>query len=103
MKIIVCCKIILGCLVAAALWAGVPPAFSQDATQSPSNQQNAPGTGGTSKPGTAGLPGGKSGRAAKSGNTSASTPGAAGRDESRVPGMAGSKSGSTATTPRKPQ
>jgi hypothetical protein len=98
-------------LAVAALVAGAltSPSFAQ--TQS--NQQMAPGTGGTSKPGVQGLPGSKSGPAAKSGNTKRPTQRAANpeagqrtggktgnpamhQDESKVPGKPGSKSGPTA-------
>jgi hypothetical protein len=99
-------------LAAAALVAGAltSPSFAQ--TQS--NQQVAPGTGGTSKPGVQGLPGSKSGPAAKSGNAKRPTQRAANpeagqrtggetgnpttmhQDESKVPGKPGSKSGPTA-------
>jgi hypothetical protein len=99
-------------LAAAALVAGAltSPSFAQ--TQS--NQQVAPGTGGTSKPGVQGLPGSKSGPAAKSGNAKQPTQRAANpeagqrtggktgnpttmhQDESKVPGKPGSKSGPTA-------
>jgi hypothetical protein len=60
------------------------------------SQQNAPGTGGTSKPGVAGLPGSKSGATKtpeslpQSGST---TPPTLQQDQSRVPGITGSKSG----------
>jgi hypothetical protein len=60
------------------------------------SQQNAPGTGGTSKPGVAGLPGSKSGPTrtpedqAQSGS---STPETLQQDQSKVPGMQGTKSG----------
>jgi hypothetical protein len=99
-------------LAAAALVAGAltSPSFAQ--TQS--NQQVAPGTGGTSKPGVQGLPGSKSGPAAKSGNAKQPTQRAANpeagqrtggktgnpttmhQDESKVPGKPGSKSGPSA-------
>jgi hypothetical protein len=60
------------------------------------SQQNAPGTGGTSKPGAAGLPGSKSG-ATKTPESlpqsGSSTPPTLQQDQSRVPGITGSKSG----------
>ncbi len=72
-------------------------------------QQNAPGQGGTSKPGVPGVPGIKSGPADKSssgagaGVTGKTTPsqGAAGSDESKVPGLPGNKSGPAEKAPSK--
>jgi hypothetical protein len=60
------------------------------------SQQNAPGTGGTSKPGVTGLPGSKSG-ATKTPESlpqsGSSSPPTLQQDQSKVPGMTGSKSG----------
>jgi hypothetical protein len=58
------------------------------------SQNNPPGAGGVSKPGTPGAPGGKSGPAAK-------PSGAAGADESGVKGMPGNKSGPSVREPKK--
>jgi hypothetical protein len=60
------------------------------------SQQNAPGTGGTSKPGVAGLPGSKSGPTKTPESlpqSGSSTPPTLQQDQSKVPGMTGSKSG----------
>jgi hypothetical protein len=58
------------------------------------SQQNAAGTGGTSKPGVAGLPGSKSGPTKTHETQSgSSTPGTLQQDQSKVPGMPGTRSG----------
>ena len=57
-------KKLLSGVVAAAIVAVAWPAWSQSqysTTQGQSTKQNAPGTGGPSKPGVSGLPGGESG------------------------------------------
>jgi hypothetical protein len=99
--------LIVSGLAAAALAASglSAPSFAQ--TQM-NQQQNQPGTGGTSKPGVQGLPGSKSGPTVKSNdatntqraaNPQSSTPGAdqdsttKSQDESKVPGKPGGKSG----------
>jgi hypothetical protein len=78
------------------------PAFAQDPNAVGGTQQNEPGTGGTSKPGTAGDVGGKNGPSAKEGSgaaantnsgTSSATGAPAGSDNSKVPGLPGNKSG----------
>lgn len=103
-------------LAAAALFAGglATPSLAQNQT----DQQMAPGTGGTSKPGVQGMPGGKSGATVKpsskpgvpeqkaaipdSGMKSNQRTGAPtgnttiNQDESKVPGMSGNKSGPAA-------
>jgi hypothetical protein len=89
-------------LVAMALPAAA--ASDQPGTngQGSSAQQNAPGHGGTSKPGIAGKPGSKSGPTARH-NKNGSTAGSGSstketvrhQDESKVPGKPGSKSGPT--------
>ncbi|MDB5394110.1 MAG: hypothetical protein JWM91_1616 [Rhodospirillales bacterium] len=96
-------KMILGVLISVAL-TGPMPAFGQSAA--PDNQtQNAPGTGGTSKPGVAGLPGSKSGptetSSGKTRSDTSNTSTTKHHDESKVPGLPGSKSGPTATSPDK--
>ena len=62
-----------------------------------SNQQNAPGTGGVSKPGVAGMPGNESGAAVRapsgSSTMSGGTSNAQQQDQSKVPGLPGGKSG----------
>jgi hypothetical protein len=85
-------------IAAAALVAAGQPAWAQTNSQQlgQNTQQTAPGTGGTSKPGTAGAPGSKSGPAAK-------PSGAAGADESGVKGMPGNKSGPAVREPGKNQ
>ena len=89
--------------VALSALVAILPAWSQTtapATGAPSNEQNAPGTGGTSKPGTPGLPGSKSGPAAgTSSGTSvpdATSSPATSKDEGKVPGLPGGKSGPAA-------
>jgi hypothetical protein len=95
-------KTVLGLLISVAL-TGAIPAFAQ--STAPDNQkQNAPGTGGTSKPGVTGLPGSKSGPATTS--SGEPTPSANSRttkshDESKVPGLPGSKSGPAVKSPNK--
>jgi hypothetical protein len=72
--------------------------------QGQSSDQNAPGSGGVSKPGISGAPGSKAGPAAKGGN--ASDTGVSGsstapqQDQSKVPGLPGGKSGATEKSPR---
>ncbi len=90
---------------AVALAMGSLPAWSQTTT-SPTNDQlqNAPGTGGTSKPGVAGQTGNKSGPAAQQSGTSASrsltgTTTSPSQDESKVQGMPGNKSGPSNRAP----
>ena len=79
------------CLIVAVQPAGAGNGSLQ---LSQNTQNNAPGAGGTSKPGMAGAPGSKSGPAAK-------PSGAAGADESGVKGMPGNKSGPSAREPKK--
>jgi hypothetical protein len=99
---------ILGSLAAASLVAGALIDPSQAQTQT-DQQQNQPGTGGTSKPGIQGLPGSKSGptmkstdptatqRAAKpESSDQAGTP-TKNQDESKVQGLPGGKSGPATT------
>ncbi|HVJ54171.1 MAG TPA: hypothetical protein VM689_17020 [Aliidongia sp.] len=85
----------------AMLLMAAGPTFAQSQTATPPqgspgtmSQQNAPGAGGTSKPGTAGLPGSKSGPTAKPSSTGApansTTPQ---QDQSKVPGKSGAESG----------
>jgi hypothetical protein len=91
-------KTLLSGVALAAIVAVALPAWSQPNTmQGQSTQQNAPGTGGTSKPGVPGLPGSESGpTVTPSGTTvpeaSRTRPDG---DESKVPGLPGSKSGPT--------
>jgi hypothetical protein len=100
-------KIVLGVLTAAALMAATPAWAQSPSSQSSApdqGKQNAPGTGGTSKPGVAGLPGSKSGPAmTKSGDAAPSSQNemTKHRDESKVPGLPGSKSGPAVTSPNK--
>jgi hypothetical protein len=84
-------RMLLSGMTVLALVTGAAPAWSQLSQ----TEQNAPGTGGISKPGIAGVPGIESGPAAKP-----SSP--AGIDESGVPGMPGSKSGHAGSSPTKP-
>ena len=103
-------KALLSGVAVAALLAAPLPAWSQagappSGTQSLSDQQqNAPGTGGVSKPGVPGLPGSKSGPAARepSGSSAPSAPSATNtqlQDQSKVPGMAGNKAGPSVREP----
>jgi hypothetical protein len=66
--------------------------------------QNAPGSGGVSKPGTAGLPGSKSGPVDRAPGgkmpESSGSSAAPQQDQSKVPGMPGSKAGPTERSPR---
>ena len=95
--------LLMGVAVAGLVIAG-QPAWSQtrsgQVTQNA--QDNAPGTGGTSKVGTPGAPGSKSGPAAKP-SGAGTPPGAAGHDESGVKGMPGNKSGPSVREPGKSQ
>jgi hypothetical protein len=111
-------KYLLGsAAVAALLFAGVP------ASAQTSNDHNAPGTAGVSKPGVAGKPGSKSGPSEheksgsrgmsgssshESGTTSGPASGNSGtvdtsnthmQDQSKVPGMPGNKSGPSVKEP----
>jgi len=97
-------------LALAAMSAIVLPAVAQnDATENnPTEEQYAPGTGGTSKPGVEGLPGNKSGPAtdqsgasegAGSEQSGANPDDAAGSDNSKVPGLPGNKSGPAEENP----
>ena len=89
--------LVTGIAVAGLLIAGAPAWSQSNSPQlSQNTQDNAPGTGGASKPGTAGVPGSKSGPAAK-------PSGAAGADESGVKGMPGNKSGPAVREPGKNQ
>src|SRR5690348_1287115 len=98
---------ILSLAAAAALMTATLPAWAQTTT-SPSSKsdqqmQNAPGSGGTSKPGVSGQAGNKSGPAAKENGSSSSSTGSSGsstppsalpsQDSSKVPGLPGNKSG----------
>jgi hypothetical protein len=95
---------IVGSLAAASLIAGALINPSQAQTQT-NQQQNQPGTGGTSKPGVQGLPGSKSGptmkstdptatqRAAKPESSDQTSTPTKNQDESKVPGLPGGKSG----------
>jgi hypothetical protein len=105
----------LAVLIAVPLHASAQTSTPRSGTQTESTQQNTPGTGGVSKPGTPGKPGSKSGPAARepSGSSGTSTPGASGttsgpgssnpgpvstgnanqQDQSKVPGVPGNKSG----------
>jgi hypothetical protein len=91
-------KTFLSGVALTAIVALAVPAWSQlNTTQGQAAQQNAPGTGGVSKPGTPGLPGSKSGPTV---TPSATTMPEAARtrhdgDESKVPGLPGNKSGPT--------
>ena len=101
---------IVSSLAVAAFTASTltSPSFAQTQT----DQQNQPGTGGTSKPGVQGLPGGKSGPTVKAPAVKATPPqraamppgtdgqsgnGTTQQDESKVPGLPGGKSGAAAT------
>lgn len=89
-------KVLCGVAVAAIV-AGTLPAWSQtNQMQGQSPQQNAPGTGGTSKPGVPGLPGSKSGpTVTRSGNTLPEAKTSPSGDQSGVKGLPGNKSGPT--------
>jgi len=86
--------LLTGIAMAGLVMIAGQPAWSHDSSVqlSQNTQDNAPGTGGTSKPGTAGAPGSKSGPAAK-------PSGSAGSDESGVKGMPGNKSGPAVKQP----
>lgn len=105
-------KPLLTLAVAGAISAmATLPVQAQSSTSPPSTMQgqstdqNAPGSGGVSKPGTAGLPGSKSGPAAKPGS-GASDSGMSGsstapqQDQSKVPGLPGSKAGPSQRSPQ---
>lgn len=93
-------KTILGLLMSIAVIGGAP-AFAQ--SQNPDyEKQNAPGTGGTSKPGVPGKPGSKSGPTTTPSGAAPSTANkdmTKSHDESKVPGLPGSKSGPAAKQP----
>jgi hypothetical protein len=115
-------KLLCGVAMTAVL-VGTSPVWAQTTTSQPSKQtqstqQNAPGTGGVSKPGTQGLPGSKSGPAVRdpSGSSGSSTSGttsgtssansgpvntgaAQTQEQARVPGLPGSKSGPAVKAP----
>jgi hypothetical protein len=87
----------VGVSLSLAMW----PAWSQTTSppsqvQAQANDQNAPGTGGVSKPGVPGKPGSKAGPTV-SPSTGSSLPEASDttklQDQSKVPGLSGSKSG----------
>lgn len=100
---------IVSLAAAAALVTASLPAWSQtNPSKSDEQTQNAPGSGGVSKPGVPGQPGNKSGPAAKKsettrgmGSTGSSTPSTAtpSQDSSRVPGLPGNKSGPSDRAP----
>ena len=104
-------KLLLGGVAFAALLMAGLPAWSQTSgthsgTQSPSNEQNAPGTGGVSKPGMTGQPGNKSGPSVRepsdgstAGSSGSSTSNTHLQDQSKVPGLPGGKSGPAAQDP----
>jgi hypothetical protein len=90
-----------------ALPAEAQTAAPQSTMQEQSVDQNAPGSGGVSKPGTTGLPGSKAGpaidrpsgsRAPDSNMSGTST--APQQDQSKAPGLPGGKSGATERSPR---
>jgi hypothetical protein len=91
---------LLGGLAIAAIVAVAPPAWSQGVTtQGAPTQQNAPGTGGTSKAGLPGMPGTESGPAVSPSGTTMPEPSLMRRndqqsgDESGVPGKPDTQSG----------
>ena len=94
-------KPVLTAVIAGLFAVTAVAASAQTATTSDNSgaQQQAPGAGGTSKPGVSGLPGGKSGPAVTpSGSGSSSGPATTStrqRDQSNVPGQPGDKSGAT--------
>jgi len=118
-------KMLFSAIVATAFAAAAFPALSQTTEVDPgmqnkSSQQNAPGTGGTSKPGTPGLPGSKSGpgesmtvgegsATRSAGGLVSNAPGTGSngseitkqQDQSGVRGLPGSKSGPTVKSPSK--
>jgi hypothetical protein len=99
-------KILLGGVAMAAIVAVALPAWSQASlTQGQSTQQNAPGTGGVSKPGVPGSPGSKSGPTVTRSGTTAPDPTQRGTsgDQSKVPGLPGSKSGPAVKSPSSPK
>jgi len=93
-------KTILGLLMSVAV-IGAVPAIAQS-TNPDEQKQNAPGVGGTSKPGVPGLPGSKSGPTATQSGPAPSTAHkdmTKSHDESKVPGLPGSKSGPAVNQP----
>jgi hypothetical protein len=92
-----------GLTVAALLAAALSGCAEHRSSQSLSNEQNAPGTAGVSKPGVAGLPGSKSGpvtREPLGGSTMSSGPtNAQLQDQSKVPGLPGGMSGPAVRQP----
>jgi len=93
-------KTILGLLMSVAV-IGAVPAIAQS-TNPDEQKQNAPGAGGTSKPGVPGLPGSKSGPTATQSGPAPSTAHkdmTKSHDESKVPGLPGSKSGPAVNQP----
>lgn len=89
-------KLLCGVAVVTMV-AGALPGWSQtNQLQGQSTQQNAPGAGGTSKPGMPGLPGSKSGpTVTPSGNTLPEAQTHPSGDQSGVRGLPGNKSGPT--------
>jgi len=89
----------------AALPVQAQSGTSQSTMQGQSTtEQNAPGSGGVSKPGVSGQPGNKSGPAVRPGNGTSES-GTSGsstvqqQDESKVPGLPGNKSGPSVRSP----
>jgi hypothetical protein len=83
-----------GVATAAIVMLALPGWAQGVTTQGQPTQQNAPGTGGTSKPGVPGLPGSKSGpTVTPSGNTVLETKTHPSGDQSGVQGLPGNKSG----------
>jgi hypothetical protein len=94
-----------GVLAAALLATTVSPASAQTNTApqtSPVPLQNAPGTGGTSKPGMQGLAGSKSGPAVRESSGSSDKTTTKQQDESKVPGLSGGESGPAVKRPTSP-
>jgi hypothetical protein len=91
-----CIAVILFATLAFSAWGQPTTTGAQD---------NAPGAGGTSKPGVSGAPGSKSGPAAGSQGSAPSTsdPATTHQDPSGVRGMPGSKSGPATNPPLKHQ
>jgi hypothetical protein len=90
---------LLSAVVVTALMTAAFPGWAQrgtpPASQVPSDQSIAPGTGGVSKPDEPGLPGNKSGPTVTSSGTTVSEPSQLKEsgDESHVQGLPGNKSG----------